>query len=95
MLLNHQRIARAVARTDTQLQEQMSQASSSLHAVDSSKAEGIQREAAVGATGKAETNRDLAVMAASDAPKVGGCSARLYFYLIIVSSLAIINNVYY
>lgn len=68
VLFNHQRVARAVARTDTQLQEQMSQASSSLQDVEG-KTEGIQGETSAGATGKAERNRDLAVMAASDAPK--------------------------
>ena len=86
VLLNHQRIARAVARTDTQLQEQLSKASSSLHDVD--KAEGIQREAA-GASGKSETNRDLAVMAASDAPKVGRCPARLHSYFISIPSITV------
>lgn len=78
VLLNHQRIARAVARTDTQLQEQMSQASSSLQGVDS-KTEGIQRQAAAGVTGKAERNRDLAIMIASDAPKVRRLVVTLVF----------------
>lgn len=75
MLINHQRIARAVAKTDSKLQEQMNQVSSSLNDVE--KAERVQREAAPAAAGKTEENRDLAVMAASDAPKVGNGRKRL------------------
>ena len=70
--LNHQRIARAVARVDSQFQEQMSQASATLDGVDRARSGGggDRRSVVSSVGGGAEKNRDLAILAASDSAKV-------------------------
>ncbi|CBN77134.1 hypothetical protein Esi_0036_0099 [Ectocarpus siliculosus] len=75
---NHQRIARAVAKVDAQFQEQMSVASATLNGVDRAEKSGGDAGSGAGAGdrvtsavgGGAEKSRDLAVMAASDGPKL-------------------------
>lgn len=71
--MNHQRIACAVARVDSQFQEQMSQASATLNGVDRAESgRGGSGGSVVSSVGRgAEKNRELAVMAASDSAKVG------------------------
>eukprot|EP00752_Nemacystus_decipiens_P007282 g6518.t1 len=70
--LNHQRIARAVARVDSQFQEQMSQASATLDGVDRAESgEGGGGGSVVSSLGGGgEKNREMAVMAASDSAKL-------------------------
>lgn len=65
--LNHQRIARAVAKIDNQFEEQMTQASATLNSVE--KIGGVDGSTASQLKG-VDNNRDLAVMAASDSAKV-------------------------
>lgn len=68
MRLNHQLIARAEAKVDTQFQEQMSVASATLNEVESG---GVgMGSVATSAGGRGEQHRGLAIMAASDSAKV-------------------------
>eukprot|EP00903_Cladosiphon_okamuranus_P008959 g8573.t1 len=70
--LNHQRIARAVARVDSQFQQQMSQASATLDGVERAESggDGDGGSSVSSVARGAEKNRDLAVMAASDGAKL-------------------------
>lgn len=66
--LNHERIARAEAKVDTQFQEQMSVASATLSEVET----GGNGSGSVvsSAGGRTEQHRGLAIMAASESAKV-------------------------
>lgn len=61
-----------MARVDSQFQEQMSQASATLDGVERAESGGCGSGGSMvsSVVGGAEKNRDLAVMAASDGPKV-------------------------